>query len=95
EEVPADAEEGESPSVPTVTITLKSLGEMVMPAEVIVQFDDGEVEIRTYPVEAWATTRERSFTVERDGRSLRRVVVDRDDVLPDINPENNRWSADQ
>ncbi|NRA57182.1 MAG: M1 family metallopeptidase [Phycisphaerales bacterium] len=92
---PEEVEEGETPSLPTATITLKSLGEMVMPAEVIVQFDDGEVEIRNYPVEAWATTRERSFTVELDGRSLRRVVVDRDDVLPDINPGNNRWSANQ
>lgn len=82
------------PFVPTATITVRSLGEMVMPAEVVVQFADGSIERRSYPVEAWATTRERSFDIVLDDRELRRVVLDPDDLLPDVNPDNNRWMSE-
>ena len=90
---PEATEDGEEPGTPTATITVKSLGKMVMPAEVVVQFDDGSIERRSYPVEAWATTRERSFKVQLDGRDVRRVVVDPDELLPDVNTDNNRWSS--
>lgn len=83
------------PFVPTATITVRSLGEMVMPAEVVVQFADGSIERRSYPVEAWATTRERSFDIVLDDRELRRVVLDPDDLLPDVNPDNNRWMSEE
>lgn len=90
-----EGDEPEEPYVPTATITVRSLGEMVMPAEVIVQFDDGSFERRFYPVETWATTRERRFEVTLEGRTLRRAVVDPQGLLPDIEPDNNRWMADE
>ena len=90
-----EANEDEEAKPASATITVRSLREMVMPAEVVVQFDDGSVERRSYPVEAWATTRERSFEVSLAGRALRRVVVDPDEVLPDVEPANNRWSAER
>ncbi len=90
----SEGEELEEPYVPTASITVRSLGEMVMPAEVIVQFDDGSYDRRFYPVEAWATTRERTFEVVLDGRALRRAIVDPQSLLPDVDTDNNRWMAD-
>lgn len=87
-----DDQQDAEPGPRTATITVRSKGKMVMPTEVVVQFDDGSVERRSYPVEAWATTRERSFKVTLDGRELRRVTIDPDDLLPDVNTDNNRWS---
>jgi hypothetical protein len=93
-ETEGEGDQPEAPYVPTATITVRSLGEMVMPAEVVVQFDDGSIERRSYPVEAWATTRERSFEIVLDGRSLRRAIVDPEGLLPDVDADNNRWLAD-
>lgn len=91
----AEATEDQEAKPATATITVRSLGQMVMPAQVVVQFADGAIERRSYPVEAWATTRERSFEVVLDGREIRRVVIDPDELLPDVNPENNRWLFEQ
>lgn len=93
-ETEGEGDAPEEPYVPTATITVRSLGEMVMPAEVVVQFDDGSIERRSYPVEAWATTRERSFEVALDGRTLRRAIVDPQGLLPDIDADNNRWMSE-
>lgn len=82
------------PATPTATITVRSLGRQVMPAVVVLQFDDGSIDRREFPVETWATTRERSYKVALTGRTLRRAVVDPDELLPDTDPANNRWSAE-
>lgn len=90
-----EGDEEPEPFIPTATITVRSLGEMVMPADVVVQFDDGTIDRRSFPVEAWATTRERSFTIVLDDRVIRRVVLDPDDLLPDIDRDNNRWLSEE
>jgi hypothetical protein len=46
-------------------------------------------------VEAWATTRERSFQIVLDGREIRRVVLDPDELLPDVDADNNLWRSEQ
>lgn len=84
---------GDSGSPTRATVTVRSLGRQVMPATVVLQFDDGTIDRREFPVEAWATTRERSFRVELQGRTLRRAVVDPDELLPDVDRANNRWEA--
>ena len=88
-----EATEDDEAKPATATITVRSLGQQVMPAEVVLQFDDGSYDRRLFPVETWATTRERSYTVPLDGRELRRAIVDPQELLPDVEPDNNRWSA--
>lgn len=87
------ATEDEEAKPASATITVRSLGQQVMPAEVVLQFDDGSVDRRLFPVETWATTRERTYEVSLEGRQLRRAIVDPRELLPDVEPRNNRWSA--
>lgn len=89
-----EATEEDEAKPASATITVRSLGQQVMPAEVVLQFDDGSVDRRLFPVETWATTRERTYEVSLEGRQLRRAIVDPKELLPDVEPRNNRWSAD-
>ncbi|MEO1007085.1 MAG: M1 family metallopeptidase [Planctomycetota bacterium] len=87
----SDLDSTDEPGELSATITIRSLGDMVMPVEVAIQFTDGTGERRRFPVETWATTRAKSFDIPLAGRELRQVVVDPSGVLPDIDADNNRW----
>ncbi|MEQ8844334.1 MAG: M1 family metallopeptidase [Phycisphaerales bacterium] len=89
-----EATEDQEAQPASATITVRSLGQQVMPAEIVLQFDDGSVDRRVFPVEAWATTRQRTYQVSLEGRMLRRAMIDPAEILPDVDPANNRWSAD-
>lgn len=76
----------------TAMITIHSLGEQVMPLSLLMEFDDGTTERRELPVQIWHYTNERVVTVPVDDRSLVKVSIDPDEILPDIDLENNTWT---
>jgi len=71
-------------------VTVRNLGDMVMPARIRVVERDGRSLDATIPVEAWATGR--SFTRRVDTTMpLASVTLDPDEQLPDVQPENDSW----
>jgi aminopeptidase N len=74
-----------------VTLRLENLDAMVMPVTVRVRYEDGTDETRTWPVEVWYSSDQitRSWSAESPPIS---IVVDPENVLPDSDRLNNRWS---
>jgi len=75
-------------------IHLSSRGTMVMPAELLVTLVDpaGKVELRTaqLPVDMWNLGSRFVYRIRTPG-AVRKVVVDPDEALPDIDRGNNTW----
>jgi aminopeptidase N len=91
---PSEEELEENPEAgPVATITIESLREQVMPVTVEIEFADGSTERRWLPVEAWYYTDRRTIEVEVGDRVIRKVTVDPDEVLPDVDVGNNVWEA--
>ena len=76
----------------TTTVTLAQEEELMMPMTVALTFEDGSTEQRRIPTEAFFTkdTHTLSFTE----RSLQKVALDPQNLLPDVNSANDTWSAD-
>ena len=76
------------------TVLVHASGRLPMPVIAEVSYDDGSVERRRLPVEAWAT---RSVAPMRwrvpEGRELVRVRLDPEAMLPETDRENNVWTA--
>jgi aminopeptidase N len=73
-------------------ITLVNLDRMAMPTTVQVKESNGHAETVKLPVEIW----EQGGTFVMAFHSTSRVesvVVDPEEQLPDVKPDNNRWSA--
>jgi hypothetical protein len=78
----------------SVTITLRDLGEVPAPVVVSVTSDNGAETRLEVPIESWTVDRYRSVpvTVPVSGRPVR-VEVDPGQLFPDVNRENNVWTA--
>jgi hypothetical protein len=72
-------------------VTFTNLGELVMPAVYRVTYDDGAIELRRLPVEAWMTTNQWTAAWDCGGKKIVKVELDPEHKLPDLNPANNVW----
>jgi hypothetical protein len=74
------------------TIHLSNREGFVMPVDVEVEFGDGEISRHNIPVEIWIRSNQFILTVD-DQRPIRRVTIDPDHWMPDIDRGNNEWTA--
>jgi len=72
-------------------VTIEQRDELMLPVTVQVTFEDGRTEQRRIPAEAFFTKDTHSFTLT-EGR-LQEVQLDPNQLLPDTNPSNDRWTA--
>ena len=75
-----------------VTLTLDSLGELVMPVALTLHYADGAAETRRLPVESWFARRRIQRTWRADA-PLVRVEIDAERKFPDVDRSNNTWSS--
>jgi Peptidase family M1 domain len=76
---------------PWVFVDLVNNDEMVMPVRMEVTYDDGSMERRDLPVEIWTTSNQWTTGWNPGSRTVTRVVLDPDKVLPDTDRDNNAW----
>ena len=69
-------------------ITLENLGEMPMPVPVLIKESNGTEHKITLPVEIWQRGQEWTFNIKTTSR-ITDIIVDPDQLLPDINRSNN------
>lgn len=75
-----------------VLITLQNINQMVMPVMVRIEEKNGKTAQLKLPVEIWQ--RGGNYTLKYVSTSpIVSVIVDPDEQLPDVNPENNVWRA--
>lgn len=75
----------------TTTIRIADRGEAVLPTPVRIVLDDGTVRDEWISHQDWLTGgRDRDITLPG---GVAEVVLDPDGLFPDVNRENNRWSA--
>jgi hypothetical protein len=72
-------------------IFLTNRGTMRLPLEMELTYTDGPTERIRLPVEMWNLGPRFSYRV-KEGRSVRRVVIDPRRMLPDVDANNNEWS---
>ncbi len=71
-------------------VTVAERGGVYLPVEVKVIESDGDVGRKRMPVEIWQRNEEWTFKYKSDSK-VERVVLDPDDLLPDVNPGNDSW----
>ncbi len=71
-------------------VYLSNRGTMVMPAELLLTFDDGSTETVRLPVEMWNLGQQFVYRGPAQ-KGVRRVEIDPRQVLPDQNRANNVW----
>jgi hypothetical protein len=64
----------------------------MLPITAQMTFADGSTETRRVPAEAFFTQDTHDLTVA-EGRTVERVVLDPQQILPDVNRQDNTWSA--
>lgn len=75
-------------------VVLDNHGRMVMPVEMRLTFADGGTQDIALPVEIWSTTDRWRASVRTGGRTIVQVELDPRGLLPDMDRENNVWSAE-
>ncbi len=83
----ADVSTGE-----TTEVTVEQREELMLPVTVQVTYQDGSSERRRIPAEAFFTTDTHTLTLT-DG-TLQEVQIDPNQILPDVNRQNNSWTAE-
>jgi hypothetical protein len=78
-----------------VRIVLMNRGQMVMPADLKLLYDDGSSEVRKLPVEIWLLGSRHAFTVDTGAKRLVGLELDPRHVLPDVERRNNQWGRVQ
>ena len=73
-------------------ITIMNNDRMVMPVVVAVHESGGKTTIIKLPVEIWADGNTWKFKVNTSSK-IRSVVIDPDNLLPDVDRTNNAWNA--
>lgn len=76
-----------------VGLVIENRGRMVMPVKMRVEYADGSEELREIPAEAWARTDTFPVRWDSGGRSIRKVTLDPDQWLPDLDRSNNIFEA--
>ncbi|WP_298152575.1 M1 family metallopeptidase [Flavobacterium sp.] len=72
-------------------ITIENKEKMAMPVVLDVKTTSGKTKRIKLPVEIWQRNANWSFKVDTD-EEIVKVLLDPDDVFPDINSKNNNWS---
>ena len=72
-------------------IVVDSVGDMVMPVPLTIRYLDGSEESTVLPVEVFHTTSRWNAGWATKGRVIKSVVIDEDELLPDVDRSNNRW----
>jgi len=75
----------------TTTVTVEQNGELMLPVTVRLTYEDGSTAQRRVPSEAFFTQDTNTLHVSEG--SVQKAVVDPNHFLPDVNRENNSWSA--
>ena len=73
-------------------ITIENMEQMPMPVVIEMIMENGESMRHNLPVEIWKRNVSWTFIVPTT-MALKKVVVDPDNVLPDVNSDNNTWLA--
>ena len=73
-------------------ITIENLDKMVMPVILEIKTKSGVVSRKTLPVEIWERNKSWTFKVDTT-EELESVKLDPDNALPDVNDDNNEWTA--
>jgi hypothetical protein len=74
-------------------ISIANLEKMAMPVIIDVETVSGKKTRINLPVEIWQRNKEWSFTFDAT-EELKSIVVDPDNVFPDVNGENNTWKTE-
>jgi aminopeptidase N len=74
-------------------ITIANKEEMVMPVQLEIEFTNGEKLNHDLPVYVWYYTNLWTTDVAIGDRTIKRVIIDRKRVMPDLNRRNNNWVA--
>jgi hypothetical protein len=75
-----------------VLITIGNKGKMIMPVSLKIIQTDGKTETIQLPVEIWQ--RGGDFTLKYTSKSkIDKVILDAEQVLPDVDRKNNEWNA--
>lgn len=75
----------------TTQVTVEQRDELMLPMTVGLTFKDGSSEQRRIPAEAFFTKDTHTFPVT--GGALQEVQIDPNQLLPDVQPQNNSWTA--
>lgn len=73
-------------------VTIRNNGELVMPVEMTIALADGRVLERRLPVETWHLHNQHVAPIDTNGAIIQSVTLDPNGLLPDVAPENDRWS---
>lgn len=73
-------------------VRIENRGELVFPAVLAITYADSTITQRRIPVEVWAQTKAFPVVLE-DGTSVVALELDPDNLLPDVAPENDIWTA--
>ena len=74
-------------------ITIENLEKMAMPVEIEIETVSGKKEIVKLPVEIWQRNTSWSFSYDST-EEIKKVTIDPENVLPDVNDENNEWKSE-
>jgi len=77
----------------TTTVTLEQKEELMLPMTVALSFENGDTSTRHIPTEAFFT--QDTHTISVPDRSVTKVVVDPENLLPDVQRSNNSWTASE
>jgi len=77
----------------TTTVTLAQKKDLMLPMTVSITYEDGSTEQRRIPTEAFFTKDTHTLTFTE--RSLKKVALDPNRLLPDMNRDNNTWTASE
>jgi hypothetical protein len=77
----------------TTRVRLTQEKELMLPMTVSLTYENGETEQRRVPTEAFFTSD--THTIVLPDRSVQSVTLDPNQILPDVNPQNDTWSADE
>ena len=71
-------------------ITIENMEKAIMPLYVEVTFENGLKEIHKFPIEIWQQGSQYTFSPDKAG-VVKRVVVDGENIFPDMNTADNFW----
>jgi len=77
-----------------VLITIGNNGRMIMPLILCIYQDNGKAETVRLPIEIWQRGGEWTFKFESESK-LKKIVLDPEKQLPDINRSNNEWIPEE
>ncbi|NBB87170.1 MAG: M1 family peptidase [Bacteroidetes bacterium] len=68
--------------------------DLILPLSVELTFDDGSIEIRRIPAEAFVTSDTHTLAWEA-GRTVSQITIDPRQILPDLDRDNNTWERSE